>query len=303
MKHSDFNLIPIFVAVMEERSISKAAHRLEISQSAVSQSINRLKILFDDPLFFRESHGVSSSKLAESIYPQLSEAVQKIRLTAPPLSNFDAETSSREFLISTISVIGISILPNVSNLIFEQAPNVTIKADSNLAHTDMISLLRNQYDLSIDVDYGQYPGLKSQELLHEEVYVLCRTDHPRLKAPVVTIEQFLSEKHVIHTTSSQKQCYLRNKGLSYEHVLKKRNVAWSADTIIEMMNIVENSHHISLFPKRLLNKYLKNSDLKHIPCDFISENVKIAMFWHPARHNDVGHRWLRHLVSDASIPI
>ncbi|MFA0070589.1 LysR family transcriptional regulator, partial [Vibrio breoganii] len=109
MKHSDFNLIPIFVTVMEERNISKAAHRLNISQSAVSQSINRLKILFNDPLFFRESHGVSPSKLANSIYPQLSAAVHQIKLTAPPLSDFNAETSSRKFMISTVSVLGLSI--------------------------------------------------------------------------------------------------------------------------------------------------------------------------------------------------
>lgn len=303
MKHSDFNLIPIFVTVMEERSISKAAQRLNISQSAVSQSINRLKIIFDDPLFFRQSHGVSPSKIANSIYPELSEAIQKIRLTTPPLSNFDAETSSREFLISTVSVIGLSILPNVSNLVFTQAPSITIKADSNLAYTETCSLLRNQYDVSIDIDHGQYPELKSQQLLQEEIYVLCRKDHPRLTTPKVTMAQFLSEKHVIHTTPLQKQCYLLDKGLSYEHILKRRNIAWSANNVIEVMDIVESSHHISMFPKRLLNKYLKNSDLKHIPCDFISEDVKFAMFWHPARHHDVGHRWLRHLISEACVLI
>jgi DNA-binding transcriptional LysR family regulator len=288
---------------MEERSISKAAQRLNISQSAVSQSINRLKLLFDDPLFFRESHGVSPTKIADSIYPQLSAAIQQIRLAAPPLSNFDAETSSREFLISTVSVIGLSILPRVSNLIFTQAPSITIKADTNLAYAETCSQLRNQYDVSIDIDHGQYPELKSQQLLREEIYVLCRKDHPRLAAPKVTMDQFLSEKHVIHTTPTDKQCYLLNKGLSYEHILKRRNIAWSANNIIEMMNIVENSHNISLFPKRLLNKYLRNADLKHIPCDFISEDVKVSMFWHPARHNDVGHRWLRQLISEASVHI
>ncbi|MCX2758864.1 LysR substrate-binding domain-containing protein [Vibrio sp. Sgm 22] len=303
MKHSDFNLIPIFVTVMEERSISKAAHRLNISQSAVSQSINRLRILFDDPLFFRESHGVSSSKLAESIYPQLSEAVQQIRVAAPPLSSFNPETSSRKFMISTASVFGLSILSVVSNLIFTQAPKVKVKADSNLAHKDMSSLLRNHYDLSIDIDHGQYPGLKSEEILREELCVLCHVNHPRLTNPTVSLEQFLSEKHVVHTTSNQKQAYLHGKGLDYDNILKQRDIAWSANSIVEMMSIIENSHHVGLFPKRLLNKYLQCSDLKLLPCDFISESVKVAMFWHPARHNDVGHRWLRHLVSDASFRI
>lgn len=303
MKHSDFSLIPIFIAVMEERSISAAAHRLNISQSAVSQSIHKLKILFDDPLFFRESHGVSPSKLADNIYPQLSEAVQQIRLAAPPLSNFDAETSSREFLISTVSVIGLSILPSVSSLIFTQAPSITIKANTNLAYAETCSLLRNQYDLSIDIDYGQYPELKSQHLLQEEIYVLCRKDHPRLTTSKVTVDQFLFEKHVVHTTPTDKQCYLLNKGLGYEHILNKRKIAWSANNMIEVMNIVENSHHISMFPKRLLNKFLKNSELKHIPCDFVSESVKVSMFWHPARHHDTGHRWLRQLISEASVHI
>ncbi|MEZ9720293.1 LysR substrate-binding domain-containing protein [Vibrio splendidus] len=300
MKHSDFNLIPIFVAVMEELSLSKAAHRLNMSQPAVSQSIHKLKILFDDPLFFRESHGVSPSKLAKSIYPQLSTAVHQIKLTAPPLSNFNPETSSRKFMISTASVFGLSILSVVSNLIFTQAPKVKVKADSNLAHKDMSSLLRNHYDLSIDIDHGQYPGLKSEEILREELCVLCHVNHPRLTNPTVSIEQFLSEKHVVHTTSNQKQPYLHDKGLDYGDILKQRDIAWSANSIVEMMSIIENSHHVCLFPKRLLNKYLQHSDLKLLPCDFISESVNVAMFWHPAQHDDIGHRWLRDLISEAS---
>ncbi|MEZ9298867.1 LysR substrate-binding domain-containing protein [Vibrio splendidus] len=300
MKHSDFNLIPIFVTVMEERNISKAAHRLNISQSAVSQSINRLKILFNDPLFFRESHGVSPSKLANSIYPQLSAAVHQIKLTAPPLSDFNAETSSRKFMISTVSVLGLSILPVVSSLIFNQSSNIKVKVDSNLAHKDMHSLLRNQYDLSIDIDHGQYPELKSQEILQEELCVLCHVNHPRLTNQKVSLEQFLSEKHVVHTTFNQKQPYLYNKGLNCEGVIKQRDIAWSANNIVEMMSIIENSHHIGLFPKTLLNKYLKYSELKLIPCDFISENIRVAMFWHPAQHYDIGHRWLRELISEAN---
>lgn len=300
MKHSDFNLIPIFVAVMEEQSLSKAAHRLNMSQPAVSQSLHKLKVLFDDPLFFRESHGVSPSKLAKSIYPQLSAAVHQIKLTAPPLSNFNAETSSRKFMISTVSVLGLSILPAVSNRIFAHAPNIKVKADSNLPNKDMSSLLRNHYDLSIDIEHGQYPELKSQEILREEICVLCHANHPRLTNPTVSLEQFLSEKHVVHTTSNQKQAYLHDKGLDYENILKQRDIAWSANSIVEMMSIIENSHHVGLFPKRLLNKYLQCSDLKLLPCDFISESVKVAMFWHPAQHDDIGHRWLRDLISEAS---
>lgn len=300
MKHSDFNLIPIFIAVIEERSISAAAHRLNISQSAVSQSIHKLKILFDDPLFFRESHGVSPSKLAKSIYPQLADAIHQIRLTTPPLSNFNPETSSRNFMISTVSVIGLSLFPIVSNFIFNQAPNVTVKVDSNVSNADMRSLLRNQYDLSIDIDFGQYSGLKSQELLNEELCVLCSKDHPRLTTSTVSENQFLFEKHVVHTTPSQRKAYLHDKRLSCEKILGERDIVWSANSIVEMMSVIENSHHISLFPKRLLSKYLKDSSLKLIPCDFITENIKVAMFWHPARHNDAGHRWLREIVSKAN---
>ncbi|NVN80199.1 MULTISPECIES: LysR substrate-binding domain-containing protein [unclassified Vibrio] len=300
MKHSDFNLIPIFIAVMEERSISAAAHRLNISQSAVSQSIQKLKILFDDPLFFRESHGVSPSKFAKSIYPKLADAVHQIRLTTPPLSNFSPETCSRNFMLSAVSVIGLSLLPIVSDLIFDQAPNVTVKVDSNLSNADMRSLLRNQYDLSIDIDFGQYSGLKYQELLDEKLCVLCRKDHPRLTSTTVSESQFLFEKHVVHTTSSPKKAYLHDKGLSCEKILGERDIVWSANSIVEMMSVIENSHHISLFPKRLLSKYLKDSSLKLIPCDFITESVKVAMFWHPARHNDAGHRWLREIVSKAN---
>ena len=83
MKHSDYSLMPTFVAIYEEKNFTKAAKRLGISQSAVSQSVTRLREVFKDMLFIRGSHGITPTPLATDIYPTLASYVENIAHMLP----------------------------------------------------------------------------------------------------------------------------------------------------------------------------------------------------------------------------
>lgn len=74
----DLNLLPVFMAVMEERSVTRAANRLGITQPALSNSLNRLRDMLRDPLFIRERYGISPTQLAEEIAPTIEAALRQL---------------------------------------------------------------------------------------------------------------------------------------------------------------------------------------------------------------------------------
>lgn len=300
MKYSDFNLIPIFVAIMEEQSFSGAAKRLGLSQSAVSQSATKLKALFNDPLFLRESHGITPTKFAHSIYPALSSAIEGIKLTTPEYHNFDPKSCERQFTISALSVFGLNVLPIASRLIRQTAPNVCIKGESIIDEESASYLLRNHYDLALGVDYGQHQQLCSELIFQAEFCIVSSKDHPRLTGTHISTREFLQEKHVAHTVPNQKQAYLLHKGLSCENILRQRDIAWYSNNISEMLSILEQNDYLGVFPKKLFNQYIENSNLKIMECDFLPDKINIAMFWHASRNNDPSHKWLRGIFSESA---
>ncbi|WP_144210576.1 LysR family transcriptional regulator [Shewanella donghaensis] len=300
MKHSDYSLIPTFVAIVEEKSYTKAAKRLGISQSAVSQGVTRLQEVFKDTLFIRGSRGVEPTQFALDIYPTLSNAVENIAYMMPEYKKFDPLKCDKQFTISSLSVFGFTILPELASMMGQDAPLASIKIEPLYNH-DLTSMLRSQhFDLVIEAHSNQYPQLRSKVIMEDTLCVMCRIDHPRLTGDSITREEFLAEKHVTHSQLDQKGGYLVGRGLKEEELLGKRQVAWQASGIMEMLPIIERCDYIALLPKRLVDQYRDTYQLKQLKTTFLIDPIEVAMYWHSSRSNDPTHKWLREQVVKAT---
>src|SRR6266480_7257595 len=96
----DLNLLPVFEAVYEERSLSRAARRLAMTQSAVSHAVTRLRVLFHDELFIRHSRGVVPTSGADIVYAKARGALAAVRDAVTELRGFDPSTSTRNFVLT-----------------------------------------------------------------------------------------------------------------------------------------------------------------------------------------------------------
>jgi DNA-binding transcriptional LysR family regulator len=293
MKHSDYSLIPTFVAIVEEKSYTNAAKRLGISQSAVSQGVKRLQDVFEDALFIRGSRGVEPTKFALDIYPTLSNAVENIAYMMPEHKKFDPIKCDKFFTISSLSVFGFTLLPKLSILLSKEAPLVRVKIEPLYNH-DITSLLRSQqFDLVIDVHSNQYPQLRSKIIMEDTLSVMCRIDHPRLTGDTINIDEFLAEKHVAHSQLEEKGGYLVGRGLKEDDILTQRQVAWQASSIMEILPVIERCDYIALLPQKLVDQYGDIFKLKQLKATFLKEPIKVAAYWHSSRTSDPSHQWLR----------
>jgi len=300
MKHSDYSLIPTFVAIMEEKSYTKAAKRLAISQSAVSQAVTRLQDVFNDALFIRGSRGVAPTQFALDIYPTLASAVESIAYTTPEYQKFNPLKCDKQFTIASQSVLGFTILPELSLLMSQEAPLASVKIEP-LYNQDLTSMLRSQhFDLIVEAHTDEYPQLRSEIIMEDTLAVMCRIDHPRLTSDAITLEQFLAEQHVIHARFANQQGYLSGRGLKEEGLLGQRKIAWQASSIMEMLPVIERCDHIAILPQKLADQYRDTYQLKQLNNDFLMSPIKVAAYWHSSRTNDPTHKWLRNKLIQAT---
>ncbi|MGF1728929.1 LysR family transcriptional regulator [Photobacterium kasasachensis] len=295
MKPSDYALIPTFVAIVEEKNYTQAAKKLGVSQSAVSQNVNKLRELFDDTLFVRHRHGVEVTKYAQSIYPDLSRALSQISRTLPRYQRFDPVTCDKEFTLSGLSVINNSLLLEVIKYLSVHAPLVRLCVVPLVSEQVSQKLRLQEIDLVLEADLGQHKQLNSQSLFYEQMSVVCRSEHPRLSGQTISDEAFLSEKHIAYAHNPQDENYMTNKGLDVSSVLDKREIALRVNNATDMLNMVKNTDYVAMVPCKSLSASIESHQLNLLQPSFFDEEISVSMFWHPTRNNDPHHRWFRNV--------
>ncbi|WP_279501943.1 LysR family transcriptional regulator [Aeromonas veronii] len=122
IRSTELNLIPIFVAIYEERSLSWAATRMEISQPAVSKALKRLREIYGDPLFNRKVVGMEPTSFAIDIYPAMAAALKNFSSTLSTSRTFNPCTSQRVFSIACVRLVSAQLVPALLCKIRAHAP-------------------------------------------------------------------------------------------------------------------------------------------------------------------------------------
>lgn len=299
MKHSEFSLIPIFVAIMDEKNLSKAAKKLKISQPAVSQGLVRLRELYKDELFIRDGRGVLPTAYASTIYPSLLESMNVILGTVPEQFKFNPKTCNRTFTISALSVFNHTFFSSMCHLIKEKAPLCTVNV-LPIVNDGIESLMRfEKIDLLIEAeaDDDRYRTLRSKVIASESLSIIYSKNHARL-GDSITEKEFLKEKHVVHTQHGATLGYLTNNPRL--KTLAGRDVSWSVSNIVDMFPLLSTSDMVGIVPNAIAAKYCEFFNLHNVKNSFLHQELNIAMFWHPRRHQDPAHMWLRNICKEAA---
>ncbi|PMK01154.1 LysR family transcriptional regulator [Vibrio sp. 10N.261.55.A7] len=292
MKSTELNLIPIFVAIYEERSLSKAASRMSISQPAVSKALARLRDIYDEPLFHRTTSGVDPTAFASDIYPAMAAALKNFTSTLSDSRDFDPKTSNRVFSIACVSAASYELLPKVMALISDVAPTIALEVHPLFTEDYESDLRLQRHDLVIDMTPRGRTLLKHEPISTEELMVVCREDHPRL-GDSISMEQFLHEGHVVVSRWHSRKSLLSSEDYAD---LEKRNIVYRAAGVVEMLPVIESSNYIGVMPLSSVKCFAKKYQVKTLALPFELPNLDLCMVWHPSRTNEPSHKWLRDKV-------
>lgn len=292
----DLNLLPIFLALIEERSVTRAAHRLGITQPALSNALNRLRDLLRDPLFIRERYGIRPTQLAEELAPTISAALAQLDDLVVHQQEFDAANAERQFLIAPNSYAELALMPALVARLREQAPGIKLRMTpfgNDLAETGIMSGTTAMV-LGRVVDPPD--NLVVQHLMDDGLACIVRSDHPDIDDQI-TRDQFESLKHVNVLPPGRIRAGLF-QALGKQNL--KREVAVSVTHFLAVPEIIAVTDYCATLPILICRSLQRDPRLKVLatPVDLGTFPVELA--WHVRYRHDPAHQWLRALIVDTA---
>ncbi|MGH7029090.1 MAG: LysR family transcriptional regulator, partial [Stellaceae bacterium] len=172
----DLNLLRVFDALIEERSVTRAGERLGLTQSAISHALNRLRYVLEDELFVRGPEGMRPTVRAAEIAPRLRQGLLHLQLALTP-GEFVPQETSRRFTIICGEYVGAVLVPGLLARLREAAPHAEFRIrPSNMGVAE--ALLAGRADLAIG-SFRRIPEWFACEPLFSETRVwVMSADHP-----------------------------------------------------------------------------------------------------------------------------
>jgi DNA-binding transcriptional LysR family regulator len=198
----DFNLAITFLAIWQEGSVSKAAVRLSLSQSAVSAALARLRQAADDPLFLRSRTGMQPTPRAVAMAEQIAGGIELLRQALVVDRGFDPATSARHFSLGMSDDFEVAIGPAISATLLHSAPRVSVVFRQANRHTAVEMLESREIDLAIAVGVPPRSGLISEDIGRSGYATILNNDLCRLALPL-SLGDFLSLPHILISFSGR----------------------------------------------------------------------------------------------------
>jgi DNA-binding transcriptional LysR family regulator len=296
MKSTELNLIPLFVAIYEEQSLSRAATRLDITQPAVSKALARLRDIYNEPLFHRSSTGVEPTSFASDIYPAMSAALKNYTSTLSASREFDPKVSNRIFSMACVSVASYQLIPRLIKQLKEIAPNISLEIHPLFTEDYESDLRLQRYDVIIDMPPNVESNLKYDSLYSESLMVVCSQNHPRI-GEEITIDEFLAEEHVVVS-----RWHARKSLLQKQHIaqLDSRVIACRVAGAMEMLPVIKGSDYIGILPSSTILEFQHMYQVKELALPFENSKQHLCAIYHPSRTSDSAHKWLRQQIQSVA---
>lgn len=292
----DLNLLPVFIALMEERSVTRAALRLGITQPALSNALNRLRDTLRDPLFIRERYGIKPTQFAEEIAPVIIETLGRLDEVLVGRQHFDPATATRQFNVAANSYVEIVLMPSIIAKLGHLAPGIKISLTpfgNDLVETGVIS---GTTDMVLGRIIDPPDNLILQHLMDDGLACVVRIDHPEI-ANSLSREQYEQLRHVNVQPPGRLRAgvfqALERQGL-------RRELAISVTHFLAVPEIIAVTDYCATLPRLICNQIARDPRLKVVqaPVDLGTFPVEIA--WHVRYRNDPAHQWFRQLLVETA---
>jgi DNA-binding transcriptional LysR family regulator len=287
MQLPDMNLLPALDALLREGSVAGAAAEMNISASAMSRTLGRLRRVVGDPLLVPSGRGLQLTAHARQLQPQVQAALGAALAALRPPAGPEVGTLEREFTIRTNDGTVMVIGPALAARCAAEAPGLRLRfvpeGDENPAD------LRRDIDLDLGALPPLPPDVRSRDLAEYHYVAVARADAPYAREPL-TVERFAGLPHITATRRGRVRSVVDERlaalGL-------RRDVLATVPTYSAACWFALESDALALVPDGIAAHAVRHLPLAvlRIPLDLPS--VRLGMAWHLRLDTDPAHRWLR----------
>jgi len=284
----DLNLLRVFDVIYAQRSLTKAADVLCLSQPAVSHALARLRDLYGDPLFKRIADGMTPTALADAIHADVREALQHFRASLARGAGFQPDRSERRYRLGMGEVAETLIMPRLLPALHAASPRVSLEVYQHPRRDMLRDLVAGRLDFVVDHVMPQHPQVLHARLVADDYVCVARRDHPTFSGRL-TLEQYVAAGH-IHASSRRDgmnhvDAALLELGLTRRIVLRTQNYLETPHTLAKTDYLLTTTRSIAaLF------------DLQVLELPFAVPPIAFSLFWSAASADEPAIAWLRGMV-------
>ena len=289
LRRLDLNLMLIFAAIGRHRRFSAAAEELCLTKSAVSHAVNRLRDIFNDPLFIRRQSGVELTPSAATLLPKILAVIELSNDVLMLERSFDAATDERELRIGAVEY-AISIFgPELARICEREAPAMRLRFVST-RRTEIIELINScRVDLGIGSFRGNLDRIHVEHLYLDRYVVACRRGSRWTDAPL-TAQRYLEAGHIGISNENEPQSAIeslmtqlgesRRQTVLLPHYMAALDAAGPTDLLLTI-------------PERMAAEVQAYFGLQLLPFPFGAEVQTISMLSQELACHDPALRWLQ----------
>lgn len=296
-RNVELHLLACLDALLQERQVTRAAERMNMTQPGMSNALARLRQKLQDPLLVRTSHGMVPTERALQLEASVRAALRHVDAAFAPQGPFDPGTARNTFRISVSDYVSMLFLPGLMDQLLREAPGVRVVVSASDARRLRECLEDGSVSLCIGY-YNEMPeGLRTSDLMTDRVRCIARQSHPVLRGRV-TLEDYVKQPQILMVGGANAATFenvtdaaLQQRGLS-------RNIVMWVPSLLVVPQLVASSDLIATVPIELVRRTQAGLDLQQLELPFEVQAYRLSMVWHELTQHDAAHRWLRQKIRD-----
>ena len=290
----NLNLLTTLLVLLEERSVTRAAKRLRLTQPAVSRSLQQLRELIGDPLLVREGRGMSVTRQGEGLIEPAREALSRASTVLGRREAFDPRDAEGVIRIGTSDHVQVALLPWFDALVMERAPRLVIQIHS------VEPTFAPLGDAAVDFVIGPFddapPELRREALFDERFVCIVRSQGRTRRR--LGMDEYLDRGHVLVAPRG------RPSGVVDEELAKlghQRRVARIVPHFLMAPLVVSRSELCATLPASVARAMAGGNGLDVVAPPLRLPPVRLSMVWHARRATDPLHAWAREMFRLAAV--
>ena len=293
LRKIDLNLLLIFDAIYRERSVSKSAEKIGLTQSAVSLALSRLRSILEDPLFIWDGRTMRPTGRCEEIAPSIIQIISQIRETV--LGNdFSPDHIDREFSIATADYFHWLLGGKLTRTLGEQAPHIKVYlTDLKPEMLEGHAALQNEIFV-MPADTFNTTGLSHQQIFEDRYIGISAQGNPLIHDGMDTAS-FLKIPQASFSTNSKVVRSHEARFLEKLNIDINYHVITPHYTVIP--HIVFQTNIVAIMQERLARYFASLLPLQLFLPPIQYPELLINQYWHPSYDRDSAHRWIRSTIA------
>ena len=290
----DLNLLIVFDAVMQERSVTRAGGKIGLSQPAVSHALSRLRYMLKDELFIRTPDGMVPTPRAEQLAAPVRRALSDMQLALEP-ETFVPHEATRLFVLALNNYAAVIIAPRLVTEVISTAPGMRLDLRPTGLRDIPALLDRGELDLAIGTFEDAGERFATAGLLEDSFVVVMRRDHPAAQCKLTA--EALSGLSYLEISSSGENSSFVDQWLGTGGLARK--ITHRAPRL-SAAAILSSTEMVAVLSCRLAEHRVQSHGLSMCRLPFSSPLIRSTMLWHRRFDDQPGHLWLRKLVQQTA---